>query len=421
METAPPAIEVDPRLTLIDKVDTARAALADGLALRTLAHVLEDNRIPRSELEGELLSAPGMILANILQTLVVHETVYADGILFEDSGLSSAEALFPGIVRRLYIPLELRSDIADTINRLSGFICRSGTPNRQESELLDYQTVIEKPVLDDLSSRKFKTLKVPTDLVINEQITRDALIWNMIGLNLPSAVLASTKPEARAQFYLLTAQKTGIGLAASPAYSMYFDRMLGVLDTALAADTPSDLLRRFQDLLLSKELIARWRDEGVLTSEVIIPPVPEYVIRYARRKGIGLRDALMEVRNSKSAREFRDWCARIRTLREIATPGSLLERERMMRDLMLLGKKWSENLGADTGYRVRRLKLSKLAQGLVEWIPVVGASLGKMAEAIIPEDISVNVKELWKQPSLPCELFLTDIYAGPSAYRQTTP
>ena len=91
-----------------------------------------------------------------------------------------------------------------------------------------------------------------------------------------------------------------------------------------------------------------------------------------------------------------------------------------MRDLMLLGKKWSENLGPDTGYRIRRLKLSTLAQGLVEWIPVVGASLGKMAEAIIPEDISVNVKNLWKRPSLPCELFLTDIYGGPSAFPQTT-
>jgi hypothetical protein len=61
-----------------------------------------------------------MVLANIIQTLVVHETVYADPILFDrNTDLNWAETKFPDVVRRLFVPPNMRAEIAETMNSIS--------------------------------------------------------------------------------------------------------------------------------------------------------------------------------------------------------------------------------------------------------------------------------------------------------------
>lgn len=109
-------IEVDNRLCSIASVDKSRAALVDATSLKTLASILARNEIPGANLEGLLDSREGMSLANVIQTFVLHDRVYADSILFDrHDDINQAEKLFPDIVRRLFIPPKDRNDIADTL------------------------------------------------------------------------------------------------------------------------------------------------------------------------------------------------------------------------------------------------------------------------------------------------------------------
>lgn len=113
-------IEFDDRLCSIDSIDKTRAALVSSTSLMTIARELEDNRIPDDHLEKLLLEPYGMVLANIIQTLVVHENIYADSILFDrNDDLDWAETKFPGVIRRLFVPPRMRADIAETMNSIS--------------------------------------------------------------------------------------------------------------------------------------------------------------------------------------------------------------------------------------------------------------------------------------------------------------
>src|SRR6266852_4883974 len=138
----------------------------------TMARVLEDNQIPNDDLEKLLLEPYGMVLANIIQTLVVHETVYADSILFDrNNDLNWAETKFPGIVRRLFVPPNMRAEIAETMNSISQTapdfyeIDVSGD-DRLMKILLDRQTAAEKPLLDALHDERPTVLRVPADTVM---------------------------------------------------------------------------------------------------------------------------------------------------------------------------------------------------------------------------------------------------------------
>jgi hypothetical protein len=68
-------IEIDHRLCSIAGIDKTRAALVSATSLMAVANMLTDNKIPNADLEQLLLDPYGMMLANIIQTLVVHETV----------------------------------------------------------------------------------------------------------------------------------------------------------------------------------------------------------------------------------------------------------------------------------------------------------------------------------------------------------
>ena len=70
--------DVDERLCSFASIDKTSAALVSATSLKTLARVFKENQVPDEKLEGLLLDPLGMVLANIIQTMVLHETVYAD-------------------------------------------------------------------------------------------------------------------------------------------------------------------------------------------------------------------------------------------------------------------------------------------------------------------------------------------------------
>ena len=414
-------IEIDDRLSSIAGIDKTRAALVSSTSLMTIARVLEDNQIPDERLEKLLLDPYGMVLANIIQTLVVHETVYADSILFDrNNDLNWAETKFPGVIRRLFVPPDMRADIAETMNSI-----RQTAPDSYETDmsgddrlmkiLLDRQTAAEKPLLDALHDEKHSSLRVPPGTVINDELRHQAILWTKIGLRLPRDVLVSMNTGARAFYYLELAQRTGLPLAVDPPRSKYLTGLLGNVVAAL--DTPGMLLDMFDETVVPQERLDSWRKEGLRSTEVRIPPVAEYAIRTARQRHQGLYDALVDIRMSKPARDFRDMCAQVRALRDDGSTAALLARDKMIAELKQLGQKWAENCGPITDYRVREINIAELIAGIFEAIPLLGA-VGKGIKAALTsthfDKVKLTPKFFWKRPALKCELFLSDLYAAPS-------
>ncbi len=242
-------IEIDHRLCSIGSINKTRSALVSATSLMAVAMTLANNQIPNADLERLLLDPHGMTLANIIQTLVVHETVYADSILFDrHSDLDWAEKQLPGVVRRLFVPPKMRTEIAETMDAISNtapdFYQMDTTRDRLLQVLLDHDTASEKPLLDNLAREKHNSLRVPPGTVIDADLEQQELFWTELGLQLPADVLDSTHIGARAYYYLELAQRTGLPLAVDPARSKYLAVLLDHVGTALAGDTPDKLLSR---------------------------------------------------------------------------------------------------------------------------------------------------------------------------------
>jgi len=415
-------IEIDHRLSSIASIDKTRAALVSATSLMAVARTLANNQIPDADLERLLLDPNGMTLANIIQTLVVHETVYADSILFDrHSDLDWAEKQLPGVVRRLFVPPKMRTEIAKTMDAISqtapDFYQMDTPRDRLLQVLLDHDIAKEKPLLDELTEEKHPSLRVPPDTVIDADLEDQALFWTELGLQLPDDVLASTPTAARLYFYLELAQRTGLPFAVDPGRSKYLAGALDHAGTALASDTPAKLLKIFDDLMVSPERIEAWRKEGLRQTDVKIPPVAEYVVRTARQRQQGLLDALTDIRMSKAAREFREMCAQVRALREDGGTAALLGRDRMIDELKALGKKWAENCGPVTDYRVRQINIAEIASNVFDAIPGLGA-IGKVVKQLLTnmelDKLRLTPEIFWKRPKLKCELFLTDLYRAPA-------
>ncbi len=175
-------------------------------------------------------------------------------------------------------------------------------------------------------------------------------------------------------------------------------------------------LKMFDDLIVSPERLEAWRKEGLRHTDVKIPPVAEYVVRTARQRQQGLLDALMDIRMSKAAREFRDMCAEVRNLREEGSTAALLARDRMIDELKALGKKWAENCGPATDYRVRQINIAEIAGSVFDAIPGLGA-IGKVVKQLLTnmelDKLRLTPEIFWKRPKLKCELFLSDLYRAP--------
>jgi hypothetical protein len=417
-------IEIDHRLCSIAGIDKTRAALVSATSLMTVARVLTDNEIPNANLEQLLLDPHGMVLANIIQTLIVHEVVYADSILFDrHTDLDWLEKQFPGVVRRLFVPPKMRAEIAETMNAISqtayDFYEIDTSRDRLLKVLLDHDTAKEKPLLDELACEKHRSLRVPPDIVIDADLEKFASIMVKMPLSIqfPRHVLYSICTGARAYYYFELSQRTGLPFAADPARSKYLAGLLDHVGDALAGDTPDKLLEMFNDMIVTPDRLEAWRKEGLRHTEVAIPPVAEYVVRTARQRQQGLLDAVTEIRMSRPARAFRDMCAEIRALREDGSTAALLARDKMIDELKALGKKWAENCGPVTNYRVRQINIAEIAGSMFEAMPGLGA-IGKVVRQLLThmdlDKLRLTPKIFWKRPKLKCELFLSDLYRAPS-------
>jgi hypothetical protein len=210
-------IRIDQRVISAEKIDRSRTVLVDTHSLSAGNRLLSGADVPVFDISS-FADDSGKALANIIQALVLYETIVVDSILVgshTDVGL--AFDLFPSIVRGVYVRDMDRIRIGHWVEQATSAWDDSppGLSNEDWTHL-QWQTASEKPFLDQMSISVVHN--VPPGLEDDPEIRRlsDHEVY------LPPCVLTSTRTLSRAHFYLELARELGIPLVVDPVRSRLF-------------------------------------------------------------------------------------------------------------------------------------------------------------------------------------------------------
>ena len=136
--------------------------------------------------------------------------------------------------------------------------------------------------------------------------------------------------------------------------------------------------------------------KGLISLDLSIPPVAELVVNYAKQRRCSLHTATLEVRESKNAVEFREWCAKLASLKGRSSFG---EQQEMVGKLKDICETWKRSVREEVKYKTRKLA--------IEAIPYLGGIL----KAIGVHE--VKLKGPVSMPREPYFLFLNDLLRPP--------
>jgi hypothetical protein len=156
---------------------------------------------------------------------------------------------------------------------------------------------------------------------------------------------------SRAHFYLELSRHLEIPLAADPIRSSYFDILISRLKMKLNQGVPEQVVANFDRSVRSFD--------NLVSVDLSLPPVAEYVANYARTKDCTLYEAVLEVRNSANAVRFREWCSRLCAALELGRPGTAQVQE-IKREFREVCEAWKKDVGEWVDYRTRKLNLENI-------------------------------------------------------------
>jgi hypothetical protein len=380
-------IKVDPRVIPAEKIDRSRTVLVDTHSLSAGNRLLERASVPAFDVSSFADDA-GHALANIIQSLVLYDTIVVDSILLgshSDVGLSLD--LFPGIVRGVYLRDVERVRIGHWVSQAtSGWDDLPPGLSSEDWMRLQWQTASEKPFLDELSNSVVHT--VPPGYENDPEVRR----LSNHEVYLPQCVLTSTRTLSRAHFYLELARELGIPLVVDPVRSRYFKVLFQQIRKNLKEGTPEKIIARFDSTVLEPEI-----DEGFISVDLSIPAVAELVLRFAKKKQCSLRDATIAIRESKHACAFRNWCSIFASLEEKGRPGAK-EQIEMLAQIDEVCRIWRDDVKEGVRYKTRKLNL--------EHLPIIG---GVLKALNMQESLTVKDPILVPRKKYSYFLFLNDL------------
>jgi len=184
----------------------------------------------------------------------------------------------------------------------------------------------------------------------------------------------------RAHFYVELARALELYLSPHPERAEYIKRI---------APHPLSL----------QESIVLEADEALqspfLKVVVDIPPVAELVVRTSRKRRLDLAGAVLEVRESKNARRFRKWCAKMSAKLGEGRAG-LAAAQRIERELKEVCSTWRADVEEGVRYKRRQLDLGV--------IPCLGKVLTFFGMQ------KLTIKDPIIRAEKPYLLFLNDLY-----------
>jgi hypothetical protein len=141
--------------------------------------------------------------------------------------------------------------------------------------------------------------------------------------------------------------------------------------------------------------------DAIVSFDLPIPPVPEYVLRLAKAQRISLYEATMEVRNSTNASNFRDLCATLFNLGEEGGLHAQDEYNTVMKDFATFCEAWARDASEGVDYRIRTLQLGDIP--IIGWIlKVAGMDERMVRDPVITPDTNYRYF-----------LFLNDLLRSP--------
>jgi hypothetical protein len=392
-------LEPDERIVSIERLDRARCVLMDAHSLASLdTNAFVDPVFP-SRLGPREFAAylGGPWLAHIIQSLVLYETVLADSILFEvESTVTRAHELFPDAIRGIFIRSSARERVGE---RVDAAVARGldSLPDTSEtiSEIWQRWRLLEaseKPLLDKISETRPRL--IPLEYSSDEEVVRHLDIANPIWLGLSSTVLDSMMTTARAHFYLELARELVVPLNIDPVRATYLASLLAKSQEALGMGVPERVVDDFASRIKPPV-------DAIVSFDLPIPPVPEYVLRLAKAQRISLYEATMEVRNSTNARNFRDLCATLFNLGEEGGLHAQDEYNTVMKDFATFCEAWARDASEGVDYRIRTLQLGDIP--IIGWIlKVAGMDERMVRDPVITPDTNYRYF-----------LFLNDLLRSP--------
>lgn len=396
-------MKVDNRLVHHDQIDRTKSVLVDMHSLYYLTKELYDQHTPTFD-TSQLKTDGGIKISNTIQTLVLYENIYVDALLFEiPSEVHKACELFPGIIHGLYIPPEIRHELFQNIQLLLNHIVTLDSTDKpppridsQEWRRWMLQDSSEKPMLDKIDDISISS--VPDE----QELLRLLIMRPYPYKGLPLYCLNSMMTLGRAHFYLEFARYLNMPLSPDPIRSHYYKALTEKLLLNFRQGTPEKVIKYFEERVFP-DSISEFRP--TLSEELSIPAVTELVVNYAKKKRINLREATLEIRNSRNAEKFREWCARFTQFQNEIGRASLKEQSEMLQELKNVCDVWRKDVRDEVNYLSRKLNL--------EAIPIAGQILKTLG---LHEPANVKTPLPKVLPKHPYFLFLNDLLRQSEEY-----
>lgn len=358
----------DPRIVGIENVDRSKCVLSDAHSMSVIANVLSSDEIPNFSHEVFANERGGDSLAHVIQSVVLYEHILVDSVLFDLGVVNQAEALFPEIIKGLFLRPSVRNAVAESMDYsdINGDLHDWILPENLRIRW-DWLDSSEKGDLDNIDGRAPSL--IPPEYIRDKELERYYQREKPLHCIFPDSVLNSNMTVARAWFYLELSRKLGIPMNIDPIRSAFLRNHTNCIDPIAAA--------------LTEEFIEKVTDiNGPIAFDVTIPPIPEFVLAFAKRERISLHEATMRVRDSKNARAFREWCGRLFQARARGY-SSLQEFKDMLASFKNACAAWTLHIGEGVEHRTRKLCLGDLPWGIGTLLKAVGMDTREVRDPIL--------------------------------------
>lgn len=397
-----------------NKIDTTSSLLVDAHSLRALYLTI----FTRSEYNfSNLINSPDALynsgnysswdnmlaLANTIQNMVLYDTIIVDSLLLQaDTGVRAACELFPNVIKGVYLDYNLRQRIGERVYTVTPMWDSLKQPSSISDEHWSKINMVEqnvKPLMDEMTH--VVPDLVPTDYTNDRLLEFRCKIAEQDPLmhqNLPDCCVNSSATLARTHYYLELAKELAVPLSTHPIRSSYFEILVGKYKESLRRGEPESLVNYFEKKVLKEPVDVA---EIPISLDLTIPPIAELVLNYADRNDCEISDAVMEIRQSKHAIKFRDWCKNYVAL---TSKGRSATKEKiaLFEEFKKVCETWKNDVKEEVDYKTRKINL--------ESIPVVGGIL----KALNMNEVTVKDPVLHPQEKFTYFLLLNDLYRDPT-------
>lgn len=399
-----------------NKLDKTSSLLVDAHSLKALELILlyERNQYDFSNLikspdqlysSGDYLTWNNMLaLANVVQNMVLYDTIIVDSLLFQAEGAVRATCeLFPDIIKGIYLSYDFRYNIGQRVSSVSSpNLDRSLKPaGVSEEHWLKMQAVeSHAKVLMDKMTHVVPDV-VPSEYEgeqLLESMVRMAEREPLMNQNLPDCCVNSSATLARTHYYLELARELEVPLSTHPIRSNYFEILVEKYKKSLRMGEPESIVNYFDKKVLREPVE---ESEMPISLNLTIPPIAELVLNYADKHNCEINDAVMEVRQSENAIKFRDWCKNYVALSSKGRSATK-EKTALFEEFKKVCETWKNDVKEEVDYKTRKINL--------ESVPVVGGIL----KALNMNEVTIKDPVLHTQKKFTYFLLLNDLYRDPT-------